>query len=1058
MAFNDVKPACIELSRFAFLPTENFDPNSKDLLGALIKLEGQLSKYQDGSLSTRLADYIFVPISSLLKQKALGDQQTEQIILLLYHLLRLCWSSDGTFPQALAKQLFPLITFLISPDKENKKLKNRASEFKNIAVKTLCQFFKSLKAQPYHYVFFLNEEGSPLFSLGHGITILLDIILENPTESALQIHAIRALRILYHDIIKDGEILSFVLPGNVSTFAKVLCAPGITVHSKVVLEVLSLLGSLLQVVYDDMILEVNLVDKITDLKDLNIEDNMEEEEFGNLGTKVIIEETKFQDLGKNRHRTTSWLRGTSGQVKLALQSFIPKLIQRENKQIEVALAEFVSKLLERCEKSLNNCEVLFIKTLLDLRLDPNYLINNHINVLKNILMDDVNKLNDYVQFENIRKINSLRFAINIISERESNPAWLLEITSKLVACLTYIPMEKQYSLKLRKEKKIAEQNSNIIVSGMKPFDEIRSNTLVSKAEYLPTSEKLIPQVSKEMEVIIQNIINTLGSVLRKENKLETVVDYLLSERVESPVTEKSMTLWTSTQLLVENHVVDTNMDSFINIDGFSPLIKYDTSCFAILEYCNDFFQEITFSLEGQIMDKDRENAICIILNSITLISRIMKDDFESELIDYLYIIIDNLASSSARVREFAQICSLSVADELYDGSVDKLILNNVDYLVESISMRLNSGMINHVSVVLMVICKIAGFQTIQSFKDVIETIFKLLESYHGYSELCLEFFQLFEVILLEMKKEYLVVGDMDSIKRITNERIITSSFKPWGLENIEQALEALKTWETSNIDSQVSDDTFDENEPRNFQEYFDSRLREVDSDDESDVDSTFDKDEDKGANDEEEEEEKQEEKWVSPIPQDAYKIMLQILGYGDRLLTHPSKPLQIQILKVINLMIPMLSTQHNLLLPQTAQIWDGIVDCVVRTDYSIVKASSECLQTLIHYSGDFISKRFCDLWEKLNKESFILRDLKRNNSNDREDQFQVGFHVKFPPVTRDALVSVSNMLLEGISITEMLISETVITDMVYCCLHVLPREKIASNSLVLADIVWSIVN
>lgn len=158
----------------------------------------------------------------------------------------------------------------------------------------------------------------------------------------------------------------------------------------------------------------------------------------------------------------------------------------------------------------------------------------------------------------------------------------------------------------------------------------------------------------------------------------------------------------------------------------------------------------------------------------------------------------------------------------------------------------------------------------------------------------------------------------------------------------------------------------DDNEPSNFQEYFDSKLREPDSDD-----------------DEEEREEEVEgssneytDQWTSPIPSDSYKILLQILGYGERLLTHPSKRLRVQILIVMRLIFPLLSTQHNLLIREVASTWDSIIQCVLCSDYSIVQPACSCVEQMIKYSGDFVAKRFIELWQKLCQDSFILKELR----------------------------------------------------------------------------------
>lgn len=63
----------------------------------------------------------------------------------------------------------------------------------------------------------------------------------------------------------------------------------------------------------------------------------------------------------------------------------------------------------------------------------------------------------------------------------------------------------------------------------------------------------------------------------------------------------------------------------------------------------------------------------------------MREEFQPELIDYIYTVVDALASPSEAIRYVGQSCALRIADTLYNGSIPNMILSNVDYLVESIS-------------------------------------------------------------------------------------------------------------------------------------------------------------------------------------------------------------------------------------------------------------------------------------------------------------------------------------------------------------------------------------
>ncbi|CAI4034726.1 hypothetical protein SMKI_11G1760 [Saccharomyces mikatae IFO 1815] len=1027
-AFKDIRISCVELSKSAFLPIESFDPNSLTLLACLKKVERKLSTHKDDSLSPKFADYVFVPIASLLRQPALGESQTEYVLLIISHLLRICWSSNGKFPEQLGQELFPLITFLISSDKENQSLNSRSDEFTYAGCVALYQFFSSIRSQQYNNTFFSNSRPKSLPALGHSVTILLKILEQSSHNNELQLKVLASLEILFQDIISDGEMLSFILPGNVSVFSKILTKPGRKIHYKVCVRTLEVLVKLLVLVYDDFSLRVQ-VNRLTDIRALGeAELDPERDQPFSFNEPIVL---PLKD--SKTHRDTSWLRATSGQINNALKAFIPKLLIRNNKRIDEALTTFVSILLTRCEKSLRNCEKVLVSTLVSLQRDPMSKLPSHLEKLNEVLNENLHKLSDIIRFENAERLSALAFATDVI-ERNNKKGM---VVNGIVKCLFYSVNEciEPPNLINHKEKLIEQSGP---ITAMVNFEELENKNAAI----------VLPRLSKNMSLSLREFTCHMGSLLLEKNVLNDVVIELISEQVDSPRTKKAVALWLSSNFLKAVGTLPKEEDDFLKfesiVDDSSRMVE--EACLTVLEFCNELSQDISMDIEGKGIKKGDEFAVCTILSSVKTICSVMKDDFQSELIDYIYIVIDALASPSETIRYVGQSCALTIADTLYHGSVPNMILNNVDYLVESISSRLNSGMTERVSHILIVICKLAGYETIENFKDVIETIFKLLDYYHGYSDLCLQFFQLFEIIIVEMKKNY--INDDEMILAISNQHISQSTFSPWGMTNFQQVLNILDR------EAQIKDDIMDHNdmesakngnEPSNFQEYFDSKLREPDSDDEEE--------EVEGGNPNDD-----VDQWTSPIPRDSYKILLQILGYGERLLTHPSKRLRVQILFVMRLIFPLLSTQHNLLIREVAGTWDSIVQCIVCADYSIVQPACICLEQMIKYSGDFVSKRFIELWQKLCQNSFILKELRIDPTVTNHEERSIGKRVKFPPITENALISLVHMVLQGVKITEYLISEATLEQIIYCCIQVVPVEKISVISLTIGDIVWKIRN
>lgn len=1034
IAFEALRPLCVDLSRLAFQPRENFNPHSIVLLEALKNVESKLASYDAVTFSPKLADYIFLPISSLLKQASLGESQTEYLLLIISHLMRLCWATNGTFAKELAQQLLPLITFLISPAKENYFLGKMPVEHKSAGCRALFQFMKSLSQQSYKRQFFSSDNSFNLPSLGHCITILLDILEQTPQHQQVQLLALDALLLLYQSIINDGEILSLVLPGNVSSCCKVLSIPGLNVNYKVVVKTLHVLGVLLQIVYDDLSLNVQ-ERKLTNIKELLYSEDETGTQFNS--NDVLIDERQLDSV--KRHRDTAWLKATSAQVKRALESLIPKLLKRNNREISAAMADFISGLLSRCPKALHNCEYILISTLVNLRMDPKSQLSSHLLTLQDIINNKVIKLNDVIHFEDEKALTALGFAMEALNEYDTEVHDVLigDICRSLLETLESI-VEQSY-LKYR-EDKIFEQSSNVILTSN--FDRDFNEVMHTPAIY--------STLSKDMETTLGNFIAVLGILASKEGTFDNLCDTLLSEPVCKTMTRKTLALWISSWLvkgLLKQTTTGTN--EYLNL---GEVVKYNNeACYNVLEFCSDLAQEVIISAEGNALTRQGETALSVVLFSMEAVCTTMQGDFSTELIDYLYIVVDNLASSSPIVRHFAQSCALVIAHELYDDSLQDMILDNVDYLAESISARLNSGMTERVSTVFMVICKITGYEAIEKFRDILESIFKLLDYYHGYDAMCLQFFELFEVIVLEMKKRYLFSNDFQ--QKLSDENINKSSFAPWGMVNIQQVLSIMdKDNSVEDFDKKLTEEY---DAAKNFQEYFSSKIGKADSDDEEENDEeetidTGNKDEGKS----------EEVLWVSPIPRASYKILLQILNYGDRLLTHRSKSLRVQILSVMKSIVPMLATQYESLLPQVAQVWDSLLECSLDTDFAIVKPACDCLHEVIRWSGNFIMKRFIELWTTWEQRSKLLREVKVGSCNETlvVDPKAIIQHRKFPTVTKNALVSLCGVLIEGIAVTGLLLPDSTVKEMVFCCLQVLPAEAIAENSLAIADIVYGLVH
>lgn len=1096
--FKVLKPICLELSNLTFRDTITEDAHLWNKLNQLAtflkdvdsgkydKLERTNNDTLDSNdnksnnnigllnsnstkLDPKFAEYIFIPLTKLLQSKQLSNNTINYVLSIIYYLLKLSWCNNLTLDEHFAQQLFPIIDFLTGTNislTTNSPTSNNTSINQDVAVDIINQFIISLHNQDYSHIFFQDNDRL-LHHLTNIITKLLNYLSTNlETENKLdfdyQWKIIDSLQILYTDLLSfdNGETISYILPGNVSILTKALALKGFTLNYKIIAKIMKLFENLLKVTYNDLFLETTLIEKPQETENKN----------------EILTKSKIPHINKKLpHRKDNWLLATREQIKLAINNFLPNLIKRSNLHNDIA--KFIESILINCEKSLSNLLPIMVQNLILIQQNPNFILTTNRNLIQLIQIEFnnyVNDLNNFVQWNKINNLKELNFICDLV---KPNNLQTLKLINNLMLAIhekqTNSINKKIFNNSTADSDKILVQSSNVIVSN---FGSV-FNKNFKKQNFLQFIDQ---DLEWELSALIfklndfTNVDSIYNIIINNDNLMDNI--WSNNDNFMTLNQQQILILWTVSSFLpdISNDVnkqdiiedINANsIDDFLNLDNENnnddKLYKYNNIASICLEYINSIMEN-TLSINNisreNIMTTEQETLICTMLWSLHKIITVMDEQFDDELIDYLYFIVENLASSSMKIRELAQLCINKLANVLYDGSINELIVNNVDYLVESISQRLNLGVTDKVTTVLMVICKMTGYEIVLSFQDVLETIFKMLDFYHGYKDMVLQFFNFFEIIINEMNKLYLK-GD-ENIVKLSDSHLNSTSFKPWGNQTIEQ-LSAMLDDEFKHDNYNDSDnanvDTISENEPKNFQEYFDQKLKiheaknqkveEIDSDDEEDIETE--EEDKKDVNDEVE--------WVSPIPVLSYRLLIKILNYGDRLLTTSSKPIRIQILKNVSLIIPMLSTQYDSLLPQVAQIWESIVQCMFDKDYSVVIFAANALQMMIKYSNTFICKRFTEVWCELQENCHLLKEIHTlNGSYWRSNQLVK--HINFPPITKNALVSLAEMLLEGIKLTESILDETVLTEMINCCLQVIPRELLSEKSLLIGDIVWDICN
>lgn len=137
------------------------------------------------------------------------------------------------------------------------------------------------------------------------------------------------------------------------------------------------------------------------------------------------------------HRDTSWLKGTSSQIRLSLESFLTKLCRRNDSRINHELSKLCGGLLANCKSSLCTSVPLLVRTLIYLNSNPQNILKSCINEVRNIFSEEVENLNSQLK-ESTEGTLSQLFLVKLL---EGDSELLPGITKCLVSLKTHVMKE-----------------------------------------------------------------------------------------------------------------------------------------------------------------------------------------------------------------------------------------------------------------------------------------------------------------------------------------------------------------------------------------------------------------------------------------------------------------------------------------------------------------------------------------------------------------------------------------------------------------------------------------
>jgi hypothetical protein len=678
--------------------------DTKDLIENLRQLQKVLRAVsaQKDALDNKIAEYIFFPLSTVLKQLEKiplhARELTFECILIL---LQTAWSRK--IAPELGMQLLILYTFVV-----DQKGSKSSEEFQTVLYKSMAIVITALGADQKGKEALMSAQSVP--HLGKAVSVILDGTLDGPSED-VQISAISALDAFCRAVPDRDALGTSFLPGIMSCLAKVLSFKGAKTTSKALAAALNVLTYLLPLLFRD--------------------------DFTN-----TLPEGGGDSSPNSKGLNKSWLRATVPQVKAVLANILK--LQRHDRQIvRLALGKLCSTLLQECATSLSTCVSMLLEACLTLatqeetvQAELKHLLSTSTPFAETLqsslhywILSLPRMMESADETKKQRRIHQITLAFRLLNEQGLNMGMVNRdlannLRDSVAGAIKY-----------------PKGVSTIAVFETTPLSLalVRGNSTSSGAfEPIIAMRKSQMDTVKELAALAHQISSSDDSLVTAQDLVSSIHGYSGDLQIAS--------FWLTLNMVRNAFTSEMNMDDFLTFGDNAFDTKKD-----LLEQLYDFSISI-LSDRSLTVDVDwRLQALA--LEAVALQASQQKEAFRGELIDALYPVLHHMGASVPALQNHAVTCLNIIAHECGYKNSGELIVGNVDYLVNAVALRLNTFDISpQAPQVLLMMVKLAGPSLLPYLDDTVDSIFVALESFHGYPKLVDLLFSVLKVIVEEGAK------------------------------------------------------------------------------------------------------------------------------------------------------------------------------------------------------------------------------------------------------------------------------------------------------------------
>lgn len=631
----------------------------------------------------------------------------------------------------------------------------------------------------------------------------------------------------------------------------------------------------------------------------------------------------------------SWLKATTTQIKLALANVI-QIRRHERPEVQEAVLGLCTMVIEDCQTTLKDSIPMIVETIVVLSdVNESQVPNNAYSTLKHLAITYpivIDSLKDALH----NWVTS--FPRTMQSNDETAKQWGIKQISTAFQVLSQLQSGSDILT--------ASLGSGLCDSVAAAVKQDATLQPLSSHGDCSLDPEVLNQETKSVSfapVLLEHrsqrqTLKDLRSMLARLNFSDsgTEITRSIINRIHNTSGDSILApFWLALTFLNNTSHPTTSFDEFISFDEIDFQSSSSTRASMIEEL---YYVSLPILNESPVETSRDWRVSALALEAVAFQAKQLGEAFRPELMDALYPTLQLLASANPSLQRHAMTCLNILTTACNYPDTGTMIIQNVDYLVNSVALKLNTFDVSlYPPQVLLMMIKLCGAGLIPYLDDLVDSIFGILDMYHGYPKLVEMMFKTLAAIVQEGAKKpsiLAITGSEESTVVDHRKR----QYVRLPISTLAEDFAAQKAKRARYSEEVIEEDIGERiSHPKGWAESEKEKQPEA-----VDMDSLSDMLE-KGESEEEPlpppREPEDEEKPLSK----SHTLLLHIVKSIPSHLTSPSPYLRRSLLAILVQILPVLAQNEKSFLPLINDLWPSVVSRVTFPSSFVTESSSTAL-------------------------------------------------------------------------------------------------------------------